>query len=152
MFVLMTATALGLGFLVAAPLGLLALTAMLLSIAVPMVLTIGLIYGRGWLRTFCIGALFPAGILFLSAVPMLVVSVFDGFDGGPGGDDVEERLFQGLFVVVAGIVIAAFGLLAIWVRWAVERVQNRQPATRVPLSEAPIDLPPPASQRQDTPD
>jgi len=34
-----------------------------LAAAVPAVLTAGVVYGRGYLRAFCIGALFPTGLL-----------------------------------------------------------------------------------------
>ena len=152
MFVLMTALALGLGFLVAAPLGLLALTATLLSIAVPMALTIAVIYGRGWLRTFSIGALFPGGILLFSSIPLLGFSVIELFDFGPPGPDIDDRVMFGVYVVIVGAVMAAFGLLAIWVRWMVERSQRQAPTIPFRPPEAPIDLYPSATDPGETPD
>jgi hypothetical protein len=152
MFVLMTALALGLGFLMGAPLGLLALTATLLSIAVPMALTIAVIYGRGWLRTFSIGALFPGGILLLSSMPLLGLSVSELFDFDPRGAEMEDRVMFGVYVVIICAVLAAFGLLAIWVRWMVERSQRQAPTTPVPPPEAPIDVHPSATEPDRAPD
>ncbi|OHB69766.1 MAG: hypothetical protein A2V70_16845 [Planctomycetes bacterium RBG_13_63_9] len=130
MFVLMTALAVGLSFLVAGPLWLSWLTVLLLLIAAPMVLTTVLIYGRGHIRTFCIGALFPAGVLLLPAgsigilyIPMMLSQVGDPFDG----DNPETKLWIGLAVLVGLVVIVAFGLLALGIRWLVEAPQRRRP-------------------------
>ena len=61
MFVVTTAAAIGLSLLVAGPYWLIMLVLVIVALAIPMLLTIALIYGRGAIRTFSIGALFPAG-------------------------------------------------------------------------------------------
>ena len=38
-------------------------TAACLTVLLPAMLTVALIYSRGYRRTFCIGALFPAGVV-----------------------------------------------------------------------------------------
>ena len=152
MFVLMTALAIGLGFLVAAPTWLMVLVLLLLSLALPMALTVAVVYGRGRVRTFSIGALFPAGVLIFSVVPMFRGPFYGMFDLGGGGDDLEARVVLGGVVAATGILIAAFGLLALWIRWLVERPQRQQPTNPAFRSEAPIDLRPPPTQPGGRPD
>ena len=152
MFVLTTVLAIGLGLLVAAPTWLMVLLLLLVSLALPMALTVAVIYGRGRLRTFAIGALFPAGVLIFSVVPLFRGPFYGMFDFGSGGDDLEARVILAAVVGATGILIAAFGLLALWVRWLVERPQPRQPTSPAPPSEAPIDLHPPPTQPGGRPD
>jgi hypothetical protein len=152
MFVLTTLLAIGLGFLVAAPTWLMVVVLLLLSLALPMALTIAVIYGRGRFRTFAIGALFPAGVLIFSMVPLFRGPFYGIFDFGGGGDDLEARVILTAVVAVTGILIAAFGLLALWIRWLVERPQRQRPASPVPPSEAPTDFPPPPAPSERRPD
>lgn len=152
MFVLTTALAIGLAFLVGAPTWLMVLAMMFLALALPMGLTIAVIYGRGRLRTFSIGALFPAGALLFCFVPVFRLPFFEMLDFGGGGDGLEERLILGVVVGVTGILIAAFGLLAIWVRWLVERPRPEHPTTSISPPDAPIDVRAAPTQPQGTPD
>jgi len=61
LLVVTTSVAVGLSSLVAAPavINLIAATCFLMLL--PVVLTVVLVYGRGYQRTFCIGAMFPSG-------------------------------------------------------------------------------------------
>jgi hypothetical protein len=116
--ILMTATAVALSLLVASPVWLARLTAFVLGMALPMVLTVTLVYGRGPLRTFSIGALFPAGLMCLSAVGNL------SYNWGAGmfaGGRPEERPVIVGFIVCACLAIVLFGLVALGVRRLVER-------------------------------
>ena len=125
MFIVMTVLAVALSGIFAGPEWLSMLTALFLALATPIVLTIALIYGGGYLRTFCIGALFPAGLILFSLGPGLSYPFFGmgRFGGSPGG---EVGLYVAIFVLVAGIVIVVLGLLAIGVRWMVEAPQRRR--------------------------
>jgi hypothetical protein len=73
-------------------------------------------------------------------------------DFGGGGDGLEERLFLAGVVGLTGILIAAFGLLAIWVRWLVERPRPDQPTTSISPPDAPVDVQATPTQPQGTPD
>jgi len=53
------ATAVALGILVSTPSGIAVPVMICLTIAIPALLTVVVVYGSGYQRTFCIGALFP---------------------------------------------------------------------------------------------
>ncbi len=125
MFIVMTVLAVALSGIFAGPPWLSMLTALLLGLTTPVVLTTVLIYGRGYLRTFCIGALFPAGLILVSSGPGLSYPFFGmGRFGGSPGDEIG--LYVGIFVLVASIVIVVLGLVAMGVRWMVEAPQRRR--------------------------
>jgi len=136
MFVVTTAAAIGLSLLVASPDWLTVLLFVLLALAIPMVLTVALIYGRGRLRTFSIGALFPAGalvvIMFTEGAP------FFGMRSSLV-EPLEKRLFVMFFIVGACAVTVGFGFLAIWVRRIVEARTGQHPPGSDPHTDAPID-------------
>lgn len=119
-----TVAAVALSGVFAGPDSLAAWTVAVLSLSVPMVLIVALIYGRGYKRTFCIGALFPAswsalvGTLFLIDPPYYEPPYYM--------NSLEPRLYLGLYMLVACFVIVAFGLLAMGVRWMVERAEPQQ--------------------------
>ena len=130
-FIVMTALAIFLAGLFGLPEWLVPLTAVFFALSAPMVLTIVLIYGRGDSRTFCIGALFPAGVLLFSLVPAF--SRFHVFSTGPfDPGDTDVRMYIVIFILVSCIVMLVFGLLAVGVRWLLEapgRRRQRPPAT-----------------------
>lgn len=84
------------------------------SLILPPALTTVVIYGRGYKRTFCIGALFPAGMLFLIAsyvgLAMCAGGNFDMSDIAP----MRGYLIAGLSAV------AACGLISVAIRWGLE--------------------------------
>jgi hypothetical protein len=142
MFVVTTALAVVLSGLFAGPAWLAYVTAILLAVAAPMVLTVVLIYGRGYARTFCVGALFPLGVLLSALGSGFLTYPFYGrgpFGRGPSVDE-EARLYIGFALVIASIVIVAFGLLAMGTRWMVEqsRAGRLGPASSKPAE--PVDL------------
>jgi hypothetical protein len=101
------------------------LTMTFLGVLAPMVLTVGLIYGRGKTRTFCIGALFPAGVVMCLDVFYLFYLLLE-----PRSIwlmmELDERVARDtapyLFFTVMGALalIVAAGPVALGVRWMVE--------------------------------
>jgi hypothetical protein len=125
MFIITTAVAVACGGLSTPIAGVQAATLLYLALAVLMMLTIALIYGRGYMRTFAIGAMFPAGLAVLVAFGGTVDDLF-----GPRFWQYRERS-QGLFLAAAIVlaVIVATGVIAMGIRWMVEspeREQSRQ--------------------------
>jgi len=135
--VVMTIAALLCGALFAAPaiVGFL-LTGFVLT-AMPLVLTIMLIYGRGYLRTFAIGALFPGVIVMLYSYAAFA-SVLDDLD-----DALETSWEAGLTMVIytafAAFVLALYGGTAMLVRWFIERPRREQPVPAQAEPESPFD-------------
>lgn len=124
MFILMTVLAFTLSGIFAGPPWLSMLTGLFLVVAAPMVLTIGLIYGRGYVRTFSIGALFPAGLTLTGLLLVLAEPLYymQGFpDPEPG-----VPWYVGIWVLVVGVMIVAMGLIAVGMRWMIEAPQRQQ--------------------------
>jgi hypothetical protein len=66
----------------------------LTSVLVPAALTGGIVYGRGPLRAFCIGALFPTGACFLVVHLFLWPYVFDNSFPNPDLSDYETMIAE----------------------------------------------------------
>jgi hypothetical protein len=104
-----------------------------LLVSVPVVLTVVLIHGRGYARTFSVGAMFPAGLSFLS----LLLSQY-GFDAivldaiNEFLDWNDYRLILSVFLGVYSFVVVGNGLLAVAVHWALDR--GREQDQREPQS------------------
>ena len=128
LMIIITVAAVIFSGLFAGPDWLSAITAALFVLAIPLVLTVVLVYGRGYGRTFCIGALFPTGVLFV--IQGFSRSFFYG--GGPfwGGMD-GDRFGVIVFLTVYCILALMAGLLAMGVRKMVEGAgrQSRHAAT-----------------------
>jgi len=100
-----------------------------ISVALPAALTVGLIYGRGYARTFCIGALVPsslAGVLMfvymnaLCGAPLEILEVLNG------GTELSSAAMW--LACYAGIPCGAslvIGLVAVGVHWIAAIVQRR---------------------------
>ena len=110
-------------------------------ISMPAVLTVMLIYGRGYTRTFCIGALFPAG-LCLSPVAasyglqIAVNSLTEVFDS------LEPNIAVLVFLNVYFAVVLGNGLLAVGIRRLMEAGQptaQRPPPTDEASETAEMD-------------
>ena len=117
LFLVMTAMAVALSLLVAVPPIVRFISAGFLVLALPLVLTVVLIYGRGYRRTFCIGALFPAGLAVWplgSYCPLLAF----GLTGSGGLEDAGY--VPAIFVAITFAASGVFGLMAIGVRRLVE--------------------------------
>ncbi len=94
-------------------------------LAIPVSLTTLLVYGRGYVRTFCIGGLLPSAGIVLSAPYYANWPGLDVFAGGePTPAPVlvsEQEATIALAWLVLGLVLTiAMGLLAMGVRWLVE--------------------------------
>lgn len=123
MFIVTTALAIAFSVLFALPPVVRLIGAGLFLLGLPMALTVLLIYGRGRLRTFSVGALFPAVAAvwpFGSGVPMALAY---GINSG-GLDDIGY--VPGVWVAVTFAVSVVFGLMAVGIRWMVEAPQRRQ--------------------------
>jgi hypothetical protein len=96
------------------------IAAFCLMVLLPMLLTVGIIYGRGYQRTFSIGGLFPAGALLF-----LVLQVFMFGRGVPFAFDGDVRPFVWITLLVVCILCIVAGLLAVWLRWALESSGRR---------------------------
>jgi hypothetical protein len=71
------ATAIALAILVSSPSVVAVPVMMCLTIAIPAILTVVVIYGSGYQRTFCVGALFPTGIALYATGWLLGLSLFE---------------------------------------------------------------------------
>lgn len=96
-------------------------------ISTPGMLTVMVIYGRGYTRTFAIGALFPALLpagLCLSPVLAFYLITPAGSALGGAFDAMEPGVAFLISLNVYFVLVLGNGLLAVWVRRCVERVQR----------------------------
>lgn len=114
LLVLTTVLAVACSALFAAPARMQVLSALFLVTCWPAILTIILIYGRGYARTFSVGALFPAGLV-LVFLPLLFLSAYSHIDAWKLLGEVAA-----LRVVIPVVMSIATGLLAMGVRWMIE--------------------------------
>jgi len=98
------------------------------SLLMPIVLTTILVYGRGYWRTFCVGALFPAGFFFVG----MGIAVFLSFSRRPSlpafwrfFEDIGEAT---LLTGFSWTMIVLSGLLAMGVRLLIEGLRRRAEA------------------------
>ncbi len=137
----MTVVAIGCGLLFGAPIAFGLFLLLFVFTATPLVLTIAIVYGRGYLRTFAIGAMFPGFLALLFSYVMLA-NGFDGLDD----DDLESRIYLSAYLVGLCVVLALYGGTAILVRWIIERWQTQpeepEPAASVPESPFDADMSP----------
>lgn len=133
-----TLTAIFLSCLFGGPDWVAGLAAGLVFIAAPVTFITILVYGHGYQRTFCIGALTFVGALLLSPTgfPYYLIFVFDGTD------DTATRCYVLVGFVAGTLIAAAFGLLAILVRRMIEPVpsapENRSDEPADDVSRSPI--------------
>ena len=124
-----------------------------LTVAVPMILTVLLVYGRGYLRTFCIGALFPAAATATLIVPLAFQCVdfflYNYNRIGRVGRPGDEGEWLAIAILIYGVVILLFGSVAVAIRWRLEAPQRRQQKQALPDWD---DLPDEESQQMDVSD
>jgi len=126
------------------------LTAVLWMILAPMSLTVWLVYGRGYAKTFAMGGLFPAALFMFLVLPELLYSVRSGFDApdpyfdsfgrSPEPEDVAQKMMILLALNCFAIVVT--GLLAMGVRYMVESrdgVPSSGSQSGIDLGETPSD-------------
>jgi hypothetical protein len=135
--VLMTFSALACGLLFAAPAQVSILAVFFVLSLAPIVLTVWVVYGRGYFRTFAIGALFPGTLVLLYSY----IIPFALFDMDIGDDSVMTRLAILAYLVGGLIVFCIYGSVAMLARWLVERWQNPvvNSTGQVHLPESPFD-------------
>ena len=124
LFVVTTVLAIFCGIVFRLPEQLAVAVSLCLLVSVPVVLTVVLIHGRGYARTFSLGAMFPAGLMFLS----LLLSEY-GFDVlvWEAVDDYlswhDHRLLLCVFLGAYSVLVVGHGLLAVAVHWLLDRGQ-----------------------------
>ncbi len=128
--VVMTLSALLCGLLFASPGFVGMLTLFFLYTAAPVALTITIVYGRGYLRTFAIGAMFPGGLAVFFSYAVL----FSGF-GGLYEGELGIRLVLCAYLVGLFVVLGLYGGFAMLVRWLVERWQRPDTETEPEISQ-----------------
>ena len=133
MLIMMTVFSVLLSGLFACPPWVGALIVGVLVVLVPMALTIGVIYGRGNLHTFCIGALYPAGVTLIFFHRTFYTPFLAGISGRSGSE--QAGIFFSIAMAVYSAMVVVFGLLAMGVRRWVET-----PAALSPLQPHDGDL------------
>lgn len=140
-FALLTLVGLTLGILFAMPQEEPVLLMLPILMFAPMVFTICAVYGRGYLRTFAIGAGFPALLFFFSPyLPQIVFWRLDELlEANPNA--VTKRLIILAYLAVACLVFLIHGGIAMLIRWVVERWQRPEAETKpeTPHVESPFD-------------
>ncbi len=92
-----------------------------LTLAIPVSLTTLLIYGRGYVRTFCIGGLLASGGVVLISPP--VFSVWSIIEASLDAYSIQLDIAAAralAWLVLTIVLTTAMGLLAMGVRWLVE--------------------------------
>ena len=93
------------------------------SLVLPAVLTTAAIYIRGYWRTFCIGALFPAGTMLLCTAIVLVIHSISAYQNNVGvWLEFAERVapYYRPYVGACWAGCLSVGLIAMFVRWLAE--------------------------------
>ena len=125
LFAFTTLVAIVMGLVVVAPNSVAGGVILILTFSLPVGLTTVLIYGRGFQRTFCVGALFPTAGIFFSFSWLLGIVLIDG----PGPNNIIEltesvgescRWYAALSWVFAFVL----GMFSVSVRILVERRRN----------------------------
>ncbi len=95
-----------------------------LMVTLPAVLTTVLVYGRGYQRTFCLGAIFPAGIMLLCTSLMLMIHSISAYQNSVATwEGFAERVgpyYRPYVALTLGAALAV-GLICVVVRWIVDR-------------------------------
>jgi hypothetical protein len=127
------ATALGLTIVVSLPNAIAVPLMICLTVAVPALLTVVLVYGSGYQRTFCIGALFPTCLLLYVTGWLFGLALINPPVAGEL-DDLDQwlRFFEGIgphyrtYAASAWLMAVIVGTLAVCVRWGLEARARRE--------------------------
>ena len=100
-----------------------------ISLALPAVLTTVLIYAAGYRRTFCLGALFPAGAMLVCSCLMIMIHAISAFQNNIGiwiefADKVGP--YYRPFVGTAWVASIFTGVLCVFVRFLTVRSNRKQ--------------------------
>ena len=124
MFVVTTIAAAVFPLLFASPGIVRMISAAFLLVMFPVVLTTVLIHGRGYARTFCMGALFPAGTALWPIGQNGSIFMFAWERGVNSLGPIQFGPAVFVFVTLGTSIVA--GLLAVLVRWLIERQQGTE--------------------------
>jgi len=131
LFALTTAAAIACAVFFTLPPWVSVVAAVCVVISMPVVLTVMLIYGRGYTRTFSIGALFPAGLCLSPAAAsyglQVAVNTFTEVF-----DSLEPNIAVLVFLNVYFAVVLGNGLLAVGIRRLMEAGQPSAPGPTLP--------------------
>ena len=94
---------------------------LLLACVVPVICTVGIVYGRSRLRTFFIGVMFPAAISVLGNTTVLLTNGF--WQSRRPGDTLNWLILTNIMAIISGVLL---GVLAMTVRRWVERWNLQQ--------------------------
>jgi len=95
-----------------------------IMVTLPAVLTTVLVYGRGYQRTFCLGAIFPAGIMLLCTSLMLMIHSISAYQNSVATwQEFSERIgpYYKPYVALTFGTALAVGAICVVVRWIVDR-------------------------------
>ncbi len=113
----------------------------LVTVGLPAALTTIVIYGRGYLRTFAIGAMFPAAIISVICIVSLwgTTYMMIRYHDSPR-QPILLFVSLGVFFAFSIPLNAGVGLLAVWIRRMVEpRRQRPQPESTPQQHRPPSD-------------
>ena len=136
-FAVTTLLAIACSLLLASPGWVRMLTAVGFVYALPAILIVLVIHGRGYLRTFVIGALSAAGM------PCLVVGTYSLYtfialavEGWSMLGDLDVGYYPAIGIAILCMVSFAVGLLAMGTRWLVEAPRRQELAPSLPAIDA----------------
>jgi hypothetical protein len=100
-----------------------------ISLALPAVLCTVLVYGRGYRRTFCLGALFPSGVMLVCTSLMVMIHAISAYQNDISLSKLNEFAekvapYYLPFVATAWIAGIQIGMLCVLVRLLVERANR----------------------------
>ena len=125
LLIALTCCAVGCALLFAAPSYVAVPALIFLNVAVPAVLTAGVVYGCGTWRAFCIGGLFPSSLTLYTIGWMLGLSFFEGpgdvYSPDSWRDFAEDisatcRIYAGVswaMTIVVGLIVVLVRKMAI---------------------------------------
>jgi len=126
LLLLVVGVAVGMSLVVASPDGIAAPALMCLAVILPAVLTVVLIYGRPYQRTFCIAALFPTGVVLFATLWVITITLFDPPHGNLSDLPAWMRFFDEVsspyrvYSAAAWLLGLGLGCVAVWIRWRME--------------------------------
>jgi hypothetical protein len=124
MFIITTVAAVGCAAAFWPTEGVRAIAVLYLIVVTPMAITVALIYGRGYVRTFCIGALFPAVATILFFIYFFIGELIGA------GDDQAARYKIATFMGAYLMLVSISGVLAMGIRWMVESPERERKRER----------------------
>jgi hypothetical protein len=127
------------------------LTLLLTLLAYPMVLLAFVIYGRGYLRTYCIGAaitFFPFSVSGIILLYLMLIAIQGGFGGesidftvSHSFEDGFEYLWQAVSVIAMVLLSAIPGSSMLVTRWLIDRSRRKERSAAMPIVKPVVPAP-----------